>query len=168
MNRVEWLRNLTVKTGDAIEIGVGQGLFSEEILKNTDFTLYSIDCWESNDFNPIPEESYKFAVNLLAPFKERSIILRSFSNSTIANRFFDRSIDLIYLDGDHFYERIKQDIEIWLPKIKLGGILSGHDYCDYMGWGVKKAVDEIFKDVRVIPAGHPDDGGQPSWSVIVK
>ena len=58
-----------------------------------------------------------------------------------AQDFADRSIDIVFIDAAHEYDPVKEDILAWLPKVKLGGILSGHDYlCD----GVKKAVDEIF------------------------
>ena len=60
-----------------------------------------------------------------------------------STQFDDASIDAIYIDGDHRYEAVKNDIKAWLPKVKPGGIVAGHDY----GWdGVKKAVDEIFGD----------------------
>jgi hypothetical protein len=40
----------------------------------------------------------------------------------------DESIDLVYIDGDHRLEFIRRDIELWLPKIRKGGILAGHDF----------------------------------------
>jgi len=168
MNRVEWLKQLQQKDGLAIEIGVGCGNFSLQILENTNFTLYSIDCWELNKFNPIPDESYNLTINKLAKFKERSIIIKHYSNIDIANKFLDKSIDFIYLDGDHFYDGIKNDINIWLPKVKIGGIIAGHDYAEYSGWGVIQAVNEKFNNVDVIPVGHFDDGGLPSWAVTIK
>ena len=163
MNRVEWLKTLQKAQGFAIEIGVGQGFFSLEILKNTNYTLYSIDCWEYNTFNPIPEQSYQETISRLTSFKERSIIIKSYSIPEIANKFQDNSIDLIYIDGDHYYDEVKKDLLLWYPKVKKGGIFSGHDYS--LSWGVKKAVDELFKNVTVIPEGHPDDGNQPSWVI---
>jgi predicted O-methyltransferase YrrM len=66
-----------------------------------------------------------------------------------AKLFPDNSIDIVFIDACHEYECVKEDINAWLPKIKKGGIISGHDY----QWGddkrpegapVKKAVDEIF------------------------
>ena len=163
-NRVEWLKCMN-KPGIAIEIGVGCGDFSLEILKNTSFDLISVDCWEKNEFNNTPEISLKQTVQKLSPFIDRSIIIKSYSNNKLTDRFKDNSIDLIYIDGDHFYDGVKNDLEIWFPKIKKGGVFGGHDYSDYRGWGVKKAVSEFFqnKNINIIPAGHPGDGNQPSW-----
>lgn len=56
--------------------------------------------------------------------------------------FADRSLDLVYVDCDHTYESTKEIIERWLPKIKLGGIISGHDYFTDTP-GVIRAVDEL-------------------------
>jgi len=44
------------------------------------------------------------------------------------NKFVDSNLDLVYIDGDHRYEAVKQDILKWKPKIKSGGYVSGHDY----------------------------------------
>lgn len=59
----------------------------------------------------------------------------------------DRTFDLLFIDADHSYESVKQDIEDWLPKIKVGGKISGHDYGNVPGVG--KAVNEKFSNIRV-------------------
>lgn len=55
----------------------------------------------------------------------------------------DNYYDLIYLDGDHSYAGVKNDIINLLPKIKSGGYIAGHDYSEIWG-GVIKAVDELL------------------------
>lgn len=51
--------------------------------------------------------------------------------------------DFVFIDAAHDYESVKADIAAWWPKVKPGGILAGHDYCE--AWpGVKQAVDEAF------------------------
>ncbi len=58
-----------------------------------------------------------------------------------ADQFDDKSIDLVYVDGDHTYEGVAKDLAAWYPKVRKGGIICGDD----IGWpGVKKAVDEFF------------------------
>ena len=45
------------------------------------------------------------------------------------------------IDGDHTYEAVRDDIKAWMPKMRIGAIMSGDDY----NWpGVRKAVDEAF------------------------
>ena len=51
---------------------------------------------------------------------------------------------MVFIDADHSYENTKQDIQDWFPKVRVGGILCGHDI-DHKEWpGVGKAVREIF------------------------
>lgn len=54
----------------------------------------------------------------------------------------DNSLDFVYIDGNHDYEFVVEDILLYYPKVKEGGLLSGHDY----HWeSVKRAVDEFVK-----------------------
>lgn len=59
-----------------------------------------------------------------------------------ASLYFDNeSCDIVFIDMEHTYEAVKNDIELWLPKVKAGGYLAGHDYTN--DWiGVIQAVDE--------------------------
>ena len=52
--------------------------------------------------------------------------------------------DFVFIDGDHRYEVVKQDIENGLSMLAPGGILSGHDYHHEAWPGVAQAVDEKF------------------------
>lgn len=55
-----------------------------------------------------------------------------------------RKADLVFLDGDHRYEKVIEDIEIAKSLLRNGGILAGHDYGHPEWPGVKKAVDELY------------------------
>lgn len=57
----------------------------------------------------------------------------------------DRKADLVFIDANHDYESVLEDIEIWYPKVKRGGILVGHDYGVFEG--VTRAVDELLGPV---------------------
>jgi predicted O-methyltransferase YrrM len=53
-------------------------------------------------------------------------------------------IDMLFIDGDHEYESVKRDIELWAPFVASGGLLCGHDYFDAPG--VQQAVREMLPD----------------------
>lgn len=58
--------------------------------------------------------------------------------------FEDLSCDVIFIDMNHSYESVLEDINMWLPKVKLGGYLSGHDYHKEHWPGVVSAVNETL------------------------
>lgn len=64
-----------------------------------------------------------------------------------SDRIPDHSIDIIFIDGDHRYEGVMRDLIAWTPKLRLGGIICGHDYDNP---NVYRAVNEKFKKVRVL------------------
>ncbi len=50
--------------------------------------------------------------------------------------------DIVFIDANHAYEYVKQDIRLWRPKVRSGGFLAGHDYLSKRG--VRRAVDELL------------------------
>lgn len=70
--------------------------------------------------------------------------IRSRSNNA-HERILNRSADLLFIDGAHHYEQVKNDIRNYWPKLKIGGILLGHDYSQApIHRGVVKAANEAF------------------------
>lgn len=58
-----------------------------------------------------------------------------------ANQFADGSVDFCFIDADHSYEGVKRDIAAWFPKMKVGGVIAGHDRVRV---GVARAVADAF------------------------
>jgi predicted O-methyltransferase YrrM len=86
----------------------------------------------------------------------------------MAGAYQDASLDFVFVDGEHAYEAVKKDIAAWLPKVRPGGILAGHDYVHEEWSGVIRAVTEAFEMVEVW-RGVPWSDGRfyPSWLVRV-
>jgi len=61
----------------------------------------------------------------------------------------DNSLDLVFIDSEHDYDSVKKDINAWLPKVKLGGILAGDDYLYEYFPGVCRAVNEMLVNVQI-------------------
>jgi predicted O-methyltransferase YrrM len=67
------------------------------------------------------------------------------TTSQVASTLVRSNLAAVYIDGDHRFEFVKQDISAWLPKVRPGGILAGHDYGK--NWpDVEKAVKAAFGD----------------------
>lgn len=65
----------------------------------------------------------------------------------VCNMYANGSLDFVFIDAAHDYESVLQDINAWFPKVRNGGMISGHDY----EWeSVRKAVGEYFigKQIR--------------------
>ena len=166
--------------GCGAEIGVQKGRFSEHLLRYwRGTTLYSIDPWRtlaSHEYVDVANVSqkehdrfYADTVRRLKPFKGRSTILRMTSQEA-AGQIADRSLDFCYLDGDHSYEAIRQDIELWYPKLREGGLLGGHDFVadgeyEYGSFGVQRAVKEFVAkaNLELVVSNELELG---SWFVI--
>jgi cephalosporin hydroxylase len=84
-----------------------------------------------------------------------------------AKLYEDNSLDFVFIDGSHEYEFVKEDIEAWYPKVKVGGYLGGHDYINHQmpsgAFGVIQAVNEAFSSDRIelIQGGNVN-----SWLVV--
>lgn len=140
----------SLKTG--VEIGVAFGGHSEAILLQTQIEkLYGVDPYRhfNNYDDPmnLPQSEfdalYEFAKHRLAKFGDRFEVVREVSCA--AASVIKDKIDFVYIDALHTYEGVRDDLEIWFPKVKDGGIVGGHDYGHPNFPGVKKAVDDFFK-----------------------
>lgn len=67
------------------------------------------------------------------------------SSDDLVNEFEDESFDMIYIDGDHTYDQVCKDIDNYLPKVKNGGFIGGHDYHPDAWPDVVRAVNERFE-----------------------
>jgi predicted O-methyltransferase YrrM len=136
-----------------LEIGVASGWTMNHFLQNlSNLQLTGIDPYVGYmDGNiKIAQEmldaQYLAAQDNISDFAPRGKILRGYSQDFV-NSFEDKSLDYIFIDGDHSYEGALRDCELFFPKIKSNGIFAGHDWSFD---GVRKAVNE-FKDKNGSP-----------------
>jgi hypothetical protein len=126
----ELFNNLGFRAG--AEIGVREGEYSEVLCKaNPHLKLYGIDPYiaytgyRDHIQNEPFEDYYKQAAVRLAPYDYEFV--KKFSLEAIKD-FEDKSLDFVYIDGNHDFKNCTNDIAQWTKKVKEGGIISGHDY----------------------------------------
>jgi len=149
------------------EIGVDEGDFSEKILSIVEpKRLHLIDPWRHEEGGRYQESRYgglgqtgqsimdQRYVKVTERFGEEvrngQVSIHRSPSSSACYSFEDHYFDWIYLDGNHLYAFIKRDLELYYPKVKPGGLITGDDY-GAQGWwnnGVQKAVDEFVKSDR--------------------
>jgi len=144
-----------------IEIGVRRGENSKNILQNLPIKkLYLIDpylpyqdgkTWRDKKFQ---EEAYRQAKKNVKPYKQKIEFIKKSSEQAIKK--IPNNIDFVYIDGNHKYEYIKKDIELYYPKIKKHGILGRHDFT-VNNIGVIQAASEFAnKNNIILYLEHPD------------
>jgi hypothetical protein len=140
----EFFKELGFRVG--AEIGVYKGEYSEVVAKSG-LKLYSIDSWNNNkNYNYGEDEDQKWFDSLCQESHKR---LDKFPNVTIIRKtsmealedFEDESLDFVYIDANHRFKYIAEDIMGWERKVKTGGVIVGHDYAyfnhAYPGGGIQ-------------------------------
>jgi len=130
------------------------GKFIKDSGKNIDF--HAVDIFELSDFSDEPHyDAVKkhggdflstFINNIKLAGVAEYITPVKAKSTEAAEQYADRSISFLMIDASHAYEDVVEDIEVWYPKIKLGGIISGDDY-DFEE--VEKAVKDSCGNVNV-------------------
>ena len=138
------------------EIGVWKGTNVQRILERLKVKVFfAIDKGRHIPFaHWLLDSPYSKLVHYIALSSER------------ASGFIkDGTLDLVFIDANHGYKWIEEDIKFWLPKIRKGGILSGHDYDHPRGTGVKQAVDEAFEGKEYYV--QEEEGKLKNWWIYV-
>ena len=152
-----WLRELPPHS-EGLEIGVWRGAFTNSIYQVVQpRMLHLVDPWL---FQPeFPQRMYGGKIarsqadmdEIFERVKNRfadkqPVIHRKFSSDALAD-FEDRSLDWVYIDGNHFYEYVKADLEGYWHKLVVGGLLTGDDFMWGKRYGlpVRRAVLEFVE-----------------------
>lgn len=158
-NPKDWTNNSPFRDLVGVEVGVHKGMNIKRILNFINIKkLYLVDPWTGSNQNEKNDQE-KIYQNVLRDFSYNSKIEIIRKTSIDACKDFKNlSLDFVYIDGDHSYESVKQDLNSWFPKIKMFGVICGDDYGHFSGKGVIKAVDEFSYEKKIIP--HIGDGNQ--------
>ncbi len=137
------VRNLDSKKC-CVEIGSWAGSSALAMVAGGAEKVHCVDIWEGN------EAIYQaFAANVGDMLDSRIIPHIGFSTNIVVT--WREPIDLLFIDADHSYEQVLQDITLWTPHVREGGIICGHDFTLA---GVERAVKET---------GHYILGGWSMW-----
>ena len=155
------------------EIGVERGGYSEMLCQaNPNLELFCIDPWKAyptyrdHTTQKVLDAIHAEAVARLKSY--RCHIIRKFSAEAVRD-VADAGLDFVYIDANHDAQHVLQDLTLWIPKVKQGGIISGHDFVKYKGkYGeynqVKDTVLGYTRDNNISPLFVlKDPAGRSSW-----
>jgi hypothetical protein len=139
------------------EIGVWKGEFAAVLCQIPNLHLLCVDPW-------VPYQDYgdhTIRTHISAAYEETRTRLRGFDVRFIlqfsveaAALIPNESLDFCYIDANHRYEYVVADLAAWLPKVRKGGVICGHDYKSISyrpDLQVVEAVDGWTKAYKVAP-----------------
>jgi len=148
---IDLLKEFNKKDLIIAEIGIWKSSTTKRVLstcKDIISQYWAIDFWEFTSHWNYRSRTHEFwdacylkACRLMRWFPQLHIL--RMSSLEAARLFPEKYFDLVFIDADHKYESVLNDITAWLPLVGYEGLLTGHDYGGKK-IGVKQAVDEIF------------------------
>ncbi|MCX6239070.1 MAG: class I SAM-dependent methyltransferase [Bacteroidia bacterium] len=129
--------------------GCSTAFMAVEIINSKkNMKIYAVDTWEGAG-GLLSDENLAKHGNIFEFFKSNLSSVIEYINPMkmtsieAAKKFENSSLDFVFIDANHDYDFIKEDIEVWYPKVRSGGYIGGHDYSTTYP-GVIRAVDEFF------------------------
>jgi hypothetical protein len=174
---VDLWRELGFKVG--VEVGVQKGNFAEQMCKAIPgLKYYGVDAWTDyagyRDINASRrgqegfDQIYEETKLRVAPYD--ATLIKNWSVDA-AKDFEDGSLDFVYIDANHEFEHVTEDIAAWSKKIKKDGIICGHDYArinkDSLKLHVKDAVDGWVNSHEIKPLFVFLKDHSPNWLFFV-
>ncbi len=129
-----------------VEIGVSVGANAESILETLNIhKLFLVDPYipymQRKTLLTVHTSFNTLAKERLGRFKDKTVFIKKTSVDAVDD--IPDDLDFVYIDGNHDYSFVKDDIKNYYPKVKRDGIIGGHDFERY--WlGVPKAVLEFM------------------------
>ena len=138
---------------EGVEVGVADATYSSQIMNQWEGScLHLVDLWDVDPRNrdcsqvstELQETRHREAKNRMNRFGDR-ICFHKTDSILAAQNFSDESLDFVYLDADHSLSSVQEELRVWFPKIRPGGLFAGHDFLDgatdECEFGVKSAVE---------------------------
>ena len=123
------------------EIGVQRGLNAESMFKNNpNLHLVCVDPWKGFSRTINDEKNIEIHEECLVRLEPYNVTYMEMGSLEAVKLIPDGSLDFVYIDQMHDFDSNMMDLICWSPKVKRGGIVAGHDFCEQYQYGVIDAV----------------------------
>lgn len=158
-----WLIEQASASRFVVEVGCWRGITTRNVASRTQASYYCVDTWPTVEENTCQEIDFDLRK------KQDGWVYQEFISNTghlknvtvvrmpsvdAAKHLSHIEFDMVFIDADHSYQRVHEDLMAWGPLVRKGGLLCGHDYnisMDYAAFGVNKAVDELVPRHAIVP-----------------
>lgn len=139
---LEWLYDRAKEMGTILEVGSWKGRSVHALLLGCQGPVFAIDHFKGNPSELKGKHQEATYNDISQTFFENvghfsNLAMLKMNSQQAVQLFADKSIDMIFIDGEHTYEAVKQDLALWIPKCKK--LLCGHDFNMV---GVKQALSD--------------------------
>ena len=151
---LEWLYEKAKDMQSVVEIGSFKGRSTYVLASacNGDSgKVYAVDPFTGAATPEAGKSTFEDFIKNCGHFKNLTV-LKKMSQEAATSEHVPADVDMVFLDGDHSYEAVMEDLETWTPRAKK--LLCGHDLTDPNNPGVRQALYEFFGADRV--ASGPD------------
>lgn len=147
------------------EVGVEEGKFSRFLCDNVPgLSMLCVDPWRAYHTNSQEREDRMYS-NTVTNLQGRSVTIMRKTSLEASLEVADASLDFVYIDALHDFDGVMMDIILWGPKVRSGGIISGHDYVNYYSFGVIQAV-RAYVEAHRIGDWYVTTESIPSWLFV--
>ena len=146
------------------EIGVFKGQYSIVLCMNIPkIRLICVDTWDvsRNHRDPVKmERYYRETIDKLAHY---DVTIMRMTSLEAAHHVADGSLDFVYIDALHDEKNVGDDLVAWVPKVRIGGVVSGHDWGHP---GVTAALHKFLNGTEVLTTKPSEQDFYPSWYYV--
>lgn len=150
----DWLAEANARL--IVEVGSQWGWWAYRAAKQLpDASIWCVDPW-AQDAESVREWSgkdnfFEWQANV-APWLGKRVFGMRGTSEEVVDFFPDGYLCAVFIDGDHSTESVALDLKLWVPKVKQGGLILGHDWDGMWGKHVRPAVQEYFSGLGEIVA----------------
>ena len=154
LHLIRLFRNLGFKKGAEIGVASGRNMFYI-CNRVPGVQMIGVDIWTQYEYDRAGrwchhvydhKKNYEWAKQKLAQF---NVNLIKGTSMDVVKTIEENSLDFIYIDANHYYDYVRDDLNEWSKRVRLGGIVSGHDYADSPNCDVIKAVNEYVEQNKI-------------------